>query len=44
MEPMTANRADPDARADLVSYLDFHVEAGVDAALDEHPQDRKSVV
>jgi uracil-DNA glycosylase family 4 len=40
MEPMTANRADPDARADLVSYLDFHVEAGVDAALDEHPHDR----
>ncbi|GJE72912.1 uracil-DNA glycosylase [Methylorubrum podarium] len=40
MEPMTANHADPDARGDLISYLDFHVEAGVDAALDERPHDR----
>ncbi|MBB2964794.1 DNA polymerase [Methylobacterium sp. R2-1] len=37
---MTANHADTDARADLISYLDFHVEAGVDAALDERPHDR----
>ena len=42
MEPMTARHADHDARADLISYLDFHVEAGVDAALDEHPHDRFS--
>ncbi|WP_455957225.1 uracil-DNA glycosylase [Methylorubrum aminovorans] len=40
MEPMTASHADTDARADLMSYLDFHVEAGVDAALDERPHDR----
>lgn len=40
MEAMTANHADTDARADLISYLDFHVEAGVDAALDERPHDR----
>ena len=29
-----------DVERDLISYLDFHVEAGVDAALDEHPHDR----
>ncbi|KAB1070850.1 uracil-DNA glycosylase [Methylobacterium planeticum] len=29
-----------DGERDLISYLDFHVEAGVDAALDEHPHDR----
>ena len=40
MEPMTARSAEHDARADLISYLDFHVEAGVDAALDERPHDR----
>ncbi|HEV2544883.1 MAG TPA: uracil-DNA glycosylase [Methylobacterium sp.] len=40
MESMTASHADTDARADLMSYLDFHVEAGVDAALDERPHDR----
>ncbi len=27
-------------RADLISLLDFHVEAGVDVALDEQPHDR----
>lgn len=31
-----------DAQADLIAYLDFHVEAGADAALDEHPHDRFS--
>ncbi|KMO32308.1 DNA polymerase [Methylobacterium variabile] len=31
----------PDSR-DLLSFLDFHVEAGVDAALDETPHDRFS--
>ncbi|WP_238313465.1 uracil-DNA glycosylase [Methylobacterium crusticola] len=31
----------PDSR-DLLSYLDFHVEAGVDAVLDEAPHDRFS--
>lgn len=25
---------------DLIAYLDFHVEAGVDGVLDEHPHDR----
>ncbi|WCS23845.1 uracil-DNA glycosylase [Methylobacterium sp. NMS14P] len=29
-----------DAQADLIAYLDFHVEAGADAALDERPHDR----
>ncbi|WP_375456183.1 uracil-DNA glycosylase family protein [uncultured Methylobacterium sp.] len=29
-----------DAQRDLIAYLDFHVEAGVDAALDETPHDR----
>ncbi|WP_375463627.1 uracil-DNA glycosylase family protein [uncultured Methylobacterium sp.] len=29
-----------DAQRDLIAYLDFHVEAGVDAALDEAPHDR----
>jgi uracil-DNA glycosylase len=29
-----------DAQADLIAYLDFHVEAGADSALDEHPHDR----
>ena len=29
-----------DAQADLIAYLDFHTEAGVDMALDEHPHDR----
>lgn len=29
-----------DAERDLIAYLDFHVEAGVDAALDERPHDR----
>lgn len=29
-----------DAQRDLIAYLDFHVEAGVDAALDEVPHDR----
>ncbi|SEP18125.1 DNA polymerase [Methylobacterium sp. UNC300MFChir4.1] len=29
-----------DAQADLIAYLDFHVEAGADAALDEQPHDR----
>lgn len=37
---MTANHADTDARGDLISYLDFHVAAGVDAVLDEQPHDR----
>ncbi|MGU3537088.1 uracil-DNA glycosylase [Methylobacterium sp. A54F] len=32
----------PDAQRDLISYLDFHVEAGADAALDEAPHDRFS--
>lgn len=40
MGPMTAQNADHDARADLISYLDFHVGAGVDATLDEQPHDR----
>lgn len=31
-----------DTQADLIAYLDFHVEAGADAALDEHPHDRFS--
>ena len=30
----------PPSGRDLLSYLDFHVEAGVDAALDETPHDR----
>ncbi|MCJ2012819.1 uracil-DNA glycosylase family protein [Methylobacterium sp. J-076] len=29
-----------DAQADLIAYLDFHTEAGVDLALDEQPHDR----
>lgn len=29
-----------DERRDLIAHLDFHVEAGVDVALDEHPHDR----
>lgn len=29
-----------DAQADLIAYLDFHVEAGADTALDEQPHDR----
>jgi len=29
-----------DAQADLIAYLDFHVEAGADAVLDEQPHDR----
>jgi len=29
-----------DAQTDLIAYLDFHVEAGADAALDEQPHDR----
>jgi len=29
-----------DAQADLIAYLDFHTEAGVDVALDEQPHDR----
>jgi DNA polymerase len=29
-----------DAQADLIAYLDFHVEAGADAILDEQPHDR----
>jgi DNA polymerase len=29
-----------DTQADLISYLDFHVEAGVDLSLDEQPHDR----
>jgi DNA polymerase len=29
-----------DTQADLIAYLDFHVEAGADAALDEQPHDR----
>ena len=29
-----------DAQRDLIAYLDFHVEAGVDTALDERPHDR----
>lgn len=29
-----------DAQHDLIAYLDFHAESGVDAALDEHPHDR----
>ncbi|KOX54680.1 DNA polymerase [Streptomyces purpurogeneiscleroticus] len=31
-----------DAQADLIAYLDFHVEAGADAVLDERPHDRFS--
>ena len=37
---MSPSHPESDARADLISYLDFHVEAGVDAALDEAPHDR----
>ncbi|MFY9295034.1 MAG: uracil-DNA glycosylase, partial [Methylorubrum rhodinum] len=37
---MNPSHPEPDSRADLISYLDFHVEAGVDAALDEAPHDR----
>ena len=38
---MTDHMPSPtDAQADLIAYLDFHVEAGADAALDEHPHDR----
>ncbi len=37
---MMADHTDTDARADLIAYLDFHVEAGVDASLDERPHDR----
>ncbi|MEH3120264.1 MAG: uracil-DNA glycosylase [Methylorubrum populi] len=40
MEDMIADDAETDARADLIAFLDFHVEAGVDAALDERPHDR----
>ena len=29
-----------DAQRDLIAYLDFHVESGVDVALDEMPHDR----
>jgi DNA polymerase len=29
-----------DAQADLIAYLDFHAESGVDVALDEQPHDR----
>ncbi|AWN38616.1 uracil-DNA glycosylase [Methylobacterium radiodurans] len=29
-----------DAQHDLIAYLDFHAESGVDAALDEQPHDR----
>jgi len=29
-----------DAQHDLIAYLDFHAESGVDAALDERPHDR----
>ena len=29
-----------DAQRDLIAYLDFHSEAGVDAVLDENPHDR----
>ncbi len=29
-----------DGQADLIAYLDFHTEAGVDVALDEQPHDR----
>ena len=36
---LLAMNASPDTR-DLLAYLDFHVEAGVDAALDETPHDR----
>lgn len=33
--------SDPaDTQADLISYLDFHAEAGVDVALDEQPHNR----
>ena len=37
---MDPSHPEHDVRADLISYLDFHVEAGVDAALDEQPHDR----
>ncbi len=37
---MNPSHPEHDVRADLISYLDFHVEAGVDAALDEQPHDR----
>ena len=37
---MNPSHPEHDARADLIAYLDFHVEAGVDAALDEAPHDR----
>jgi uracil-DNA glycosylase family 4 len=40
MGRMNPSHPEPDSRADLISYLDFHVEAGVDAALDEAPHDR----
>ena len=35
--PMTSSA---DAQRDLIAYLDFHVESGVDLALDEAPHDR----
>ena len=37
ISPMTSNG---DGRADLIALLDFHAEAGVDLALDEHPHNR----
>lgn len=40
METMNPSHPEHDSRADLIAYLDFHVEAGVDAALDEAPHDR----
>ena len=37
---MTTMAPSTDAQRDLIAYLDFHSEAGVDAVLDEHPHDR----
>ncbi|TXM97305.1 uracil-DNA glycosylase, partial [Methylobacterium sp. WL64] len=37
---LTSMPSPTDAQADLIAYLDFHVEAGADAVLDERPHDR----
>ncbi|SFL74146.1 uracil-DNA glycosylase [Methylobacterium pseudosasicola] len=37
---LTSMPSPNDAQADLIAYLDFHVEAGADAVLDEQPHDR----
>jgi uracil-DNA glycosylase len=41
MAPHISGMTSPaDAQHDLIAYLDFHAESGVDAALDERPHDR----